>query len=281
MTIEPGYPALGLAEAREQARAALQSLAKGGRPRGRQAGGEGRTRAHAGGCGQGAGAGHDRARALSDGEIRTVWQAAGGLAYPFGAFFRMAPATAQRRSEVPGMRWADIDETEKTWTLPAELTNADRAHVVPLSPLALAILADCPRCSSHVFTTGRRRGSGAGAGDEPISRFSKAKAMLDAKVAEIAATVEAERVAPWRLHDLRRAAATIMGRLRVSRFALGRLLNHTDGSVTGIYDRHEYLDEKRQALEAWSRFLENLISSPGANVTPLRRTASPEIAAEG
>ncbi len=133
--------------------------------------------------------------------------------------------------------------------------------------------ADCPRCSSHVFTTWRRRGTGAGAGDEPISGFSKAKARLDAKVAEIAATVEAERVAPWRLHNLRRTAATIMGRLRVSRFALGRLLNHADGSVTGIYDRHEYLDEKRQALEAWSRFLENLISSPGANVTPLRRTA--------
>lgn len=211
------------------------------------------------------GAETERERALADAEIKTVWQATDKLAYPFGPFFRMALATGQRRSEVGGMRWSDIDEAEKTWTLPAELTKAGRAHIVPLSPLAIKILAECPRAGAYVFTTRKNR---------PISGFSKAKALLDAKAADIAEAEERVPVAPWRLHDLRRSAATVMGRLRVSRFVLGRVLNHADSSVTGIYDRHEYLDEKRQALDAWGQFIENLSSQPpGPNVVLLRREA--------
>lgn len=218
----------------------------------------------------------ERERALTDAEIKTVWQASEALPYPFGPFFRMALATGQRRSEVAGMRWADIDEAERLWTLPAAMTKAGRAHLVPLSPIAMTILAECKRGGVHVFTTGRHRGaSGAKAqADAPISGFSKAKAQLDAKAAEIAAAGAGAAVAPWRLHDLRRTAATVMGRLRVTRFVLGRVLNHADSSVTGIYDRHEYLDEKRQALDAWGRFLENLTSpTPGGNVVKLRREA--------
>jgi integrase len=219
------------------------------------------------------GAETERERALSDAEIRTVWQAAGKLAYPFGPFFKMALATAQRRSEVASIRWTDIDLDEQTWTLPAALTKANRAHIVPLSPVAMRILAECPRCGAHVFTTGRRRGAYAEAGDAPISGFSKAKTMLDANSSEIAEAGKGAPGAPWRLHDLRRTAATVMGRLRVPRFVLGRVLNHTDQSVTGIYDRHESLDEKRQALDAWGRFLENLTGTPGGTIVPLRREA--------
>jgi len=221
------------------------------------------------------GAETERERALTDAEIRTVWLAAERLAYPFGPFCRMALATGQRRSEVAGMRWADIDESQRTWTLPAKLTKANRAHVVPLSPLAMNILGDCPRGGAHVFTSRRRRGAKAGdtEADAPISGFSKAKAMLDATAAELATAEEGAPVAPWRLHDLRRTAATVMGRLRVSRFVLSRVLNHADSSVTGIYDRHEYLDEKRQALDAWGQFIETLTGPAGANVVPLRREA--------
>jgi len=61
-----------------------------------------------------------------------------------------------------------------------------------------------------------------------------------------------------------------LGKLGISRFIIGRVLNHADRTVTGIYDRHEYLDEKRHALEGWGQYLENLIAPPGANVVPLR-----------
>src|SRR5204862_161290 len=139
-----------------------------------------------------AGAETERERALSDAEIKTVWQAAERLPYPFGPFFRLALLTGQRRSEVASMRWADIDEEARTWTIPAELTKPGRAHVVPLSPLAVAILAECPCSGGYVFSTGRhrRRGGNIDRGAAPISGFSKAKAMLDNLMAEIAAAGE-------------------------------------------------------------------------------------------
>ena len=212
-----------------------------------------------------------RERALSPAEIAAVWTAASEIAYPFGPYFRMLLVTAQRREEVARMRWADIDLAEGTWTIPSDMTKPGRAHVVPLSPLALALLADTPRTGAYVFSTGRQRlRAGAHSGDDrrdaPISGYSKAKRILDEKIA-----AGEEVVAPWTIHDLRRTAATMMAKLGVARFTLSRILNHADQSVTGIYDRHEYLAEKRHALEQWAQFLEQLTSPAGDKIVPLRR----------
>jgi hypothetical protein len=62
-----------------------------------------------------------------------------------------------------------------------------------------------------------------------------------------------------------------MGRLGASRFIIGKVLNHADRSVTGIYDRHAYLQEKRQALESWAQYLSSLTAAPGTNVVPMRQ----------
>src|SRR5262249_10874978 len=159
------------------------------------------------------------------------WPRFVALGYPFGPFFQMALVTGQRREEVARMRWADIDMDAQLWILPAEATKAARGHAVPLSPLAVALLKDLPKLGTFVFTTAR---------DRPISGFSKAKARLDAMDGSSRATVSAS----WTIHDLRRTAATEMGRLGVSRFVIGKVLNHADRSVTGIYDRHLYLQEK-------------------------------------
>lgn len=192
------------------------------------------------------GAEKKRERALAPEEIRAVWNAVGSLGYPFGPFLRLTFATAQRREEIAHMRWADIDEAERTWTLSSEQTKANRAHVVPLSPLAIDVLAGCPRLGTYVFTS---------RGDRPISGYSRAKRRVDQAIAKSRAPLDG-----WTIHDLRRTAATGMGRLGISRFAISRVLNHADGSVTGIYDRHEYLSEKRQALDAWGEYLGSLAS---------------------
>ena len=75
---------------------------------------------------------------------------------------------------------------------------------------------------------------------------------------------------PWTIHDLRRTVGTGLGKLGISRFIIARVLNHADRTVTGIYDRYEYLNEKRHALDAWGQYLENLIAPPGVNVVPLK-----------
>jgi integrase len=221
-----------------------------------------------------------RERTLSVGEVGELWRQFAALGYPFGPFLQMALATGQRREEVASMRWQDIDEAECTWTLPSESTKPGRAHIVPLSLLAMEVLretkqatmqlhgrqaegpADTLQLPQYVFTT---------RGDRPISGYSKAKARLDRAVAQARAEAAAEPIAAWTIHDLRRTVATGLGKLGVSRFIIGRILNHADRTVTGIYDRHEYLAEKRNALEAWATYLGNMVAEPAANVISLRR----------
>jgi integrase len=188
-----------------------------------------------------------RARVLDDGEIVAIWAAANTLGYPFGPFFQLTLVLGQRREEIARMRWDQLDITTATWTLPN--SKSGRAHAVPLARIAIDILTSLPRkASRYVFTT---------SGDTPISGFSKAKHRLDQAIARAGHTME-----PWRIHDMRRSCATTMGRLGVSRFIIGKVLNHADHSVTGIYDRFAYLQEKRHALESWASFLESLTERP-------------------
>jgi integrase len=121
--------------------------------------------------------------------------------------------------------------------------------------LALSILNAVPRLGACVFTT---------TGDKPISGYSKSKARLDALILRERekAMRDGDNAVPifphWTIHDLRRTVATNLGRIGISRFIIERILNHADRSVTGIYDRHEYLNEKRRALDAWADYLKQM-----------------------
>jgi integrase len=213
-----------------------------------------------------------RERTLSADELRAIWPRMVAMDYPVGAFFQMVLLTGQRREEVATMAWANIDMDEKVWTIPAEVTKAGRGHAVPLSPAAIALLRAVPRKSTknkakvlvpspHVFTT---------TGDAPISGYSAVKKRLDAAVATARAEAELAPIEAWTVHDLRRTAATEMARLGVTRFTIGRVLNHSDRSVTGIYDRHSYLAEKRHALETWGAYLTGLMQPAADNTVALR-----------
>jgi integrase len=192
-----------------------------------------------------------RDRVLTDSEIRAIWQACGALG-AFGRAFRFMLATGQRRSEVGEMSWAELDRTQRLWTLSRERTKADRAHEVPLSGLAMAIIEECPPLGDFVFSTGRAR---------PISGWSKAKAALDAK----------SGVTNWHVHDLRRTVATNMARLGVDRVVIGKVLNHAENEVTAVYDRHQYDREKRRALEVWGERLAAIIEPKNpTNIVSIR-----------
>jgi integrase len=197
---------------------------------------------------------NSRERVLSDSEIAAIWTAASSIPYPFGPFFQLCVLTGQRRSEVSRMRWDQIDN--QTWALSADATKTGRAHLVPLSPLALDIISGLLHTSDQwCFSTN---------GTSPISGFSKAKIAIDESIADGGHTI-----APWTIHDLRRTCATNLGRLGVSRFIIGRVLNHSDRSITGVYDRHMYMREKRAALEVWAEHLNSLVNPPPDNLVPL------------
>jgi integrase len=181
----------------------------------------------------------ERDRVLTMREVAQIWNAAELLGYPFGPYIRLLILTAQRRTEVASMRWDDLDLDGSMWTIPAADTKGERRHFVPLSAAAVQILKPLPRLGVHVFTTDGRT---------HMTNYAKLKTRLDGFVAATGGAVAA-----WRLHDLRRSAATHMVRLGVREEVVGRVLNHAATGVTArVYALHSYGPEKRQALDTWA-----------------------------
>ena len=187
-----------------------------------------------------------RDRVLTDDELAAVWQAATEQGGHFASVVKLLILTGQRRNEVAGMEWKELDLRAKIWKLPRGRVKNDSGHEVPLSAPALAVIDSVPRVSGRqlLFTT---------TGSTPISGFSKVKQQID----------EASGVEDWTLHDLRRTAASGMARLGVSLPVIEKILNHSSGSfrgVVGVYQRHSFADEKRAALDLWGAHVARLVA---------------------
>jgi integrase len=200
-----------------------------------------------------------RDRVLSDGEIRDLWKALDEITQPepFPRFIRALVLTALRRSEVSHMRWEEIEGD--TWTLPSERSKTKRPQVVPLTEEARTLLGE-PRKRGYVFSTD--------SGERAFSGYGKPKAVLDRKIAEIRKSDGRKPMARWTLHDLRRTARSLMSRAGVSADIAERVLGHVIPGVRGVYDRHEYAAEKRDALERLAAMIERILN-PAPNVVAM------------
>jgi integrase len=191
-----------------------------------------------------------RDRALIDDEIRWFWAGCEEIGWPFGPLFKLLLLTGQRRDEVGGIEWADLDLPNSLWNLPRYKAKNNRAHHVHLSAPALEILSSLPRVGNGlVFTTN---------GITAVSGFGRAKRRLDRAMLDERGEGDASTIPPWTLHDLRRTAATGMARLNIAPHVLDRVLNHVSGRIRGVaavYNRFEYLDERKAALERWGNFV--------------------------
>jgi integrase len=196
-----------------------------------------------------------RDRLLSDAEIVSFWHAAERTPWPYGPIFRLMLLTAQREGEVAGMRWSEIDLDKCIWNLPGERTKNGKPHIVHLSAPAMEIIGELPRIGEMVFPT--RNGT-------QLLSFSAAKLRLDALM---------ETEGDWVLHDLRRTGATIMAQLGIAPHIVDRALNHVTGALGGvarIYNRFDYINERKAALDALGRYVEGLVRPGGDNnVVPL------------
>jgi integrase len=204
-----------------------------------------------------------RKRVLGLDELRAFWTATSLIGWPFSPVFRLLLLTAQRKEEAAGMMWEELDLERGIWRLPSAeeyqpaRTKNGEEHIVDLSPQAAAILAALPgERRGLVFTT---------TGTTPVSGFSKVKDRLDALMAgELQRELNQPdyKLRPWRTHDLRRTAATLMGeQLDVSQGVVERILNHvsgTQGGLMGIYQRQQYREKRRNALLAWGVFIAQL-----------------------
>lgn len=207
-----------------------------------------------------------RDRVLTDDEIRWFWMACEAEGFPWGPLGKVLLLTGQRLNEA-----AQITEGEirgDLWHLSADRTKNARAHDVPLSDAVQAVLGAVEKIEGRpgfIFTT---------TGTTPVSGFFKARAHL-AEAMERLATKErgeAVEIPRWTFHDLRRTAATGMARLGIAVRVTEAVLNHvsgTGGGIVAVYQRHDYADEKRQALEAWGRFVAQLVEGRPDNVVQL------------
>jgi integrase len=205
-----------------------------------------------------------RDRVLAPHELGLAWHGAGEAGDVFTSFFRLLIATGQRRSEVSAMDWSELSRSEKLWTLPPDRVKNSAAHLVHLNSVALMLLDGLANgkkwpTSGLVLTT---------TGETPISGISKAKARLDAAMIalEEGAALRQKRstrpIRPWRLHDFRRTLVTGLQKLGVRFEVTEAVVNHISGAksgVAGVYQRHDWKEEKQAALEAWSKHLAALI----------------------
>ena len=195
-----------------------------------------------------------RDRVLTDAELRAVWHLSGTGDFP--AIIRLLILTGQRRDEVGGMRWSEIDRAGALWTIPGDRAKNGKPHAVPLAPAALAVLD----------TVHERAGRDLlfGSGDGPFQGFGNAKDRLDAAmVADLGTPLPA-----WRLHDLRRTCRTGMATLGVQPHIGEAVLNHLSGhraGVAGAYDRATYSAGKRAALDLWAEHVAALVNDTADN----------------
>jgi integrase len=184
-----------------------------------------------------------RDRVLTDQELRAVWHAAGQLGV-YGSLVRILILTGQRRGEIAGLTWSEIDMDRRLISLPRDRVKNDRAHEIPLSPQAAALIEALPRDSER-YALSLRGG--------PMNGFGKLKARLN----------RLSGIADFTLHDLRRTVASGMARLEIALPVIEKVLNHTSGSfagIVGIYQRHDFAKEKQAALEAWGDHVAAVVS---------------------
>jgi integrase len=198
-----------------------------------------------------------RERVLTDDELRAIWRATEKPS-SYNGIVRASILSGQRREEIAGLTWRELAPDLATWTLPSSRTKNRAEHIIPLSEQMRALLGAQPRRDETDLVFPGLNG--------PFNGFSKAKEALD----------KASRVNNWRLHDLRRSLASGLQKLGVRLEVTEAVLGHVSGSragIVGVYQRHNWADEKRAALDAWGAYVAALVEGREArgNVTSLTR----------
>ena len=153
----------------------------------------------------------------SDPELSLIWQAANTLGGPGGLLILLLLFAGQRRGEVAGLTWSELDLEQGIWTLPAARVKNNKAHLVPLAAAVVEILRGTPRLGPYVVSMSSER---------PTNDFAQIKRAIDALL-----PADTPR---WTFHDLRRSFASGLARLGTDLPVIERALNHVSGSFRGV-----------------------------------------------
>ncbi len=198
----------------------------------------------------------ERDRFLDHDELRRVWAVAEDDDV-FGGIVRILLLTGQRRDKVVSMKWSDIEDG--VWTIATEPHEKGNADVLVLPPAALAIINQQHRIVGNEFVF-------AGRGGGHFKGFSARKLAFNARVGDIPR---------WTLHDLRRTARSLLSEAKVDRHISERVLGHALPGIEGVYDRHQYLEEKADALRRLADLIKAIVHPPtGTNVVSIRKAGA-------
>jgi len=188
----------------------------------------------------------DAGRPLDDDELRAIWKAACTLGYPHGPWIKLLMLTGARRNEWAEASRSEIDFADRTHNIPAARYKTDHAHQVPLAAPAWEIVDALPIWNEGDFLFSTNGGTVA------INSAGAAKKKLD----KLAPT---ER--PWRLHDFRVTCKTRMADLGVKPEHSEAVLGHRKQGMDAVYNKAEYLAEKRAALDLYAAHLMEVVGS--------------------
>jgi integrase len=199
-----------------------------------------------------------RDRVLADNELADVILAARKIGGPYGGIVELLALTGQRREEVARLHWEELALAQRVWTLPKSRAKNAKAHVVHLSEQSMAVLTRADQPGPYVFSL---------LGTKPFQEFSRAKRLLD----------QLSGVTGWRLHDLRRTCVSGIARLGVAPHVADKILNHQAGTISGVaavYQRHEFLLERKEALDRWGAHVAQIVARlSGESAGKIRRVA--------
>jgi integrase len=184
-----------------------------------------------------------RDRLLADEELARVILAARKIGGLYGGIVELLALTGQRREEVARLSYEEVDVLQRVWTIPKSRTKNGKAHIVHLSPESIAVLGRAVGPTLLMFSL---------LATKPFQEFSRAKRELD----------RLSGVTGWRLHDLRRTCVSGMARLGIAPHVADKILNHQSGTISGVaavYQRHEFLAERRAALDLWGAHIGALL----------------------
>ena len=185
-----------------------------------------------------------RDRVLTDQELAAVILAARRMPPPYGRIVEFLALTGQRREEVAQLKWDELDEKTRTWTIPGTRTKNKKVHIVHLSTPAWKVIE---ACSGEPYVFGTARG-------KRFQRFGREKHVID-KLCGITG---------WRLHDLRRTIVSEMARLGIPPHVADKILNHQAGTISGVaavYQRHDFLAERKEALDRWGGHVGEIVQT--------------------
>jgi len=198
-----------------------------------------------------------RDRVLDDNELARIILAARQIGGPYGGIVELLALTGQRRQEVACCSWDEIDAVTRTWKLSSARTKNAKAHEVYLSDQAMAVLSRAEKTGEFVFSR---------SGTAHFQDFSLAKRELD----------QLSGVSRWRLHDLRRTCVSGMARLGIAPHVADKILNHQNGSISGVaavYQRHDFLAERQGALERWGLHVAEIVAKASSELRGIKIVA--------